>query len=400
VSRGRHAGLPLLFALAALGVAGTASAHTRSMSYSTWQLDADGAQVELRLKLLELTRQPPGHPWTRELPAELQLVAGDSACVADEASRMRTAPAGWAVFRWRVQCEPGPRRIESRLMRGIAASHTHFVRIDPAAGDPSSGIRERVLVTDRDETWSLEADSDEAPGVLPSAIRYIRLGAQHIATGWDHLAFVLALLLLAGTLREVAGLVTGFTVGHSLTLGLAVLGVVRPEGVAVEVLIGFSIALVAAENSWLLGGRDRWIPGAIGLSLLVAAALAFFGAGALGPIAWLGLALFSVCHFGLLRGATKPAGLRSAIAFAFGLVHGFGFAGILMELELPAGKLLPALFGFNLGVELGQLAVVVVAWPLLHALARVSGEANRRVAETGSAAIFGLGIFWLVSRNF
>ena len=88
------------------------------------------------------------------------------------------------------------------------------------------------------------------------------------------------------------------------------------------------------------------------------------------------------------------------IAFGFGLVHGFGFAGILMELELPASRLLLALFGFNIGVEVGQLAVVLVAWPLLYALSRARAGAHRQLAEFASAALFGLGIFWLVSRNY
>jgi len=389
----------LLASLVALLVAGPVGAHTRSMSYSTWQLGEDGARIELRLKLLELTRQPPGYGWTRVLPTELGLFSGGQACSAGEAQRLRRAPEGWAVFRWDVTCErAGPREIESRLLRGIAASHTHFLRIDAPRNDPEAGIRERVLVTDRDGSWLI----DETPGepAASTLLSYIGLGTLHIGTGWDHLAFVLALLLLAASLREVAGLVTGFTLGHSLTLGLAVIGVVRPDPVAVEVLIGFSIALVAAENSWLMGRRDRVIPSAIGLSLIVAAGLAVLGLGELSSAVWLGLALFSVCHFSLMRGAARPAMLRSMIAFGFGLVHGFGFAGILMELELPAARLVPALFGFNVGVEVGQLAVVFVAWPLLYGLSRARAGAHRRVAELGSAAIFGLGIFWLVSRNY
>jgi hypothetical protein len=387
-----------LAALAALAWAGSAGAHARSMSYSTWQLTRDGARVELRIKAIELTREPPEHAWTRVLPEELRLFAGGAPCRAEEARRPATAPEGWAVFRWSVACGPGPRRIESALLQGIAADHTHFLRIDPPPDDPGAGLRERVLVTDRDGPFELEGDAGEsAPDTL---LAYVGLGTLHIATGWDHLAFVIALLLLAGSLREVAGLVTGFTLGHSLTLGLAVLGVVRPDAVAVEVLIGFSIALVAAENGWLLAQRDRIVPIAIGSSLVLAAALAGLGVGELGAVAWSGLALFTACHFGLLRQAARPAMLRAGIAFAFGLVHGFGFAGILMELELPASKLVLALFGFNAGVELGQLAVVGAAWPILYGLSRLRGPAHRLTAEVASAAIFGLGLFWVVSRNF
>jgi len=117
------------------------------------------------------------------------------------------------------------------------------------------------------------------------------------------------------------------------------------------------------------------------------------------PAALLGLALFSGCHFGLLRRAQSPSRLRAAVAFAFGLVHGFGFAGILAEMTLPTERLVPALFGFNVGVELGQLGVVALAWPALWWLARASaGSAYRSVAELASAAICGLGLYWFLLR--
>jgi hypothetical protein len=311
---------------------------------------------------------------------------------------MRPAPQGWAVFRWRITCEAsGAHVIASDLLRDVAMAHTHFLRIDPPAGETI--IRERVLVTGDDATWPLDASADD-PEADGSLAAYIELGAEHIASGWDHLAFVLALLLLAVSLGEVTVLVTSFTVAHSITLGLAVLGVVRPEIGAVEVLIGFSIALVAVENSWILAQRDRIVPTLAVGALIVGGVAAAAGKGELGPLAWAGLALFSGCHFGLLRRSPRPARLRAALAFAFGLVHGFGFAGILMELELPATQLVPALFGFNVGVELGQLAVVAVVWPLFAWLARRRHATHRLIAEVGSAAIFALGLFWMVGRNF
>src|SRR5262249_20393352 len=110
----------------------------------------------------------------------------------------------------------------------------------------------------------------------------------------------------------------------------------------------------------------------------------------------LGIALFAGCHFALLARAERPARLRALAAFAFGLVHGLGFAGVLAGLDLPAARLLPALLGFNLGVELGQLGFVALLWPPLRLLARTrwAGVA----AEAGSAAVAGLGVFWFVSR--
>jgi hypothetical protein len=195
--------------------------------------------------------------------------------------------------------------------------------------------------------------------------------------------------------------VTGFTVAHSVTLALAVLGVVRPEPAAVEALIGFSIALVAAENGWLLGGRGRAVPWTVTALLLGMAGLTAAGIGNVPAAALVGLALFSRCHFALLERSERPARLRAAVAFAFGLIHGFGFAGILAEMDLPTDRLVPALLGFNVGVELGQLAIVAVAWPALRSLARLAdGQPHRVLTEVGSAAVCGLGLFWFVTRSF
>jgi hypothetical protein len=134
---------------------------------------------------------------------------------------------------------------------------------------------------------------------------------------------------------------------------------------------------------------------------LALAALALFGGASVSRLALAGLALFCACHFALLRRAREPAGMRIAVAFAFGLIHGFGFAAVMSELALPSGRLMQALFGFNLGVELGQLAVVLLVWPLLRALARVRhGGPARVLVETASAAVAGLGLFWFATRAF
>lgn len=400
--RGAGSFLLALMATLALTLPDPAGAHTKSASYSRWNLDTtDGrsAKVQIRLPLLELTRFPAGHDWPAYLQNHLRLFAGDAPCAATLPVRQAQTPIGWAIFRWKVDCPAlGDLVVRSDVLGDVLSSHLHFARF----ADGEGSIRERVLVADAPE-WSLASTTpdrqNETSGT--TVLGYIALGGEHILEGWDHLAFIAALLLLSASLREVATLVTAFTVAHSITLGLAVLGLVRPEPLSVEILIGFSIALVAVENSWLVGGRGRFVPGLFVAALLLAAALSLTGSGTLSAIAWGGLALFSWCHFGLLRDAAKPARLRAMVAFAFGLVHGFGFAGVLMEIELPTHRLLPALFGFNVGVELGQLAVVALIWPLLRLLARPAhGAWYRLVAETGSAAIAGLGIYWIVIRNW
>ncbi len=410
----------LLCALLAAGATAPAHGHTRSISYSGWDLDGAGATVRTRISRLDVTRlglDPVGSPEDSAvladyLSARLELRVGSDICAPQRPPIPLSAPSGWLVFSWRLEC-PGPeiaanpaldaaqRVIRSAVLLEVAPSHLHFVRLER----PDGSVLDRVL-SKAEPLWELPregrdpAASTDAANVAASAsiARYLGIGTLHILSGWDHLAFVIALLLLARTLAQVASLVTSFTVAHSVTLGLATLEIIRPDAAAVEALIGFSIALVAAENAWLLEGKRRAIPAALVGGLLV---MAMIGAGAITRVALLGLALFSACHFGLLNGSAQPERLRAAIAFAFGLIHGFGFAGVLSELSLPTDRLVPALLGFNLGVELGQLGVVAVAWPVLRALGRARDVRIRQVVtEVGSAAICGLGLFWFVARNF
>lgn len=394
--------LPLALALLVLGTA-RAGAHTRSMSFSRWEFDEAGATVELRITLLELSRFDGGNPSPSYFADHLVLLEDGEPCAWLEPVRATHAPDGWAVYRWRILKEgpPGtsPRRtIHSRVMEGIAGEHAHFARIQ-APGTPRTHMLERVLTADSPD-WILDGTALANSGGS-SVADYVRLGVEHILQGWDHLAFVLALMLMAASLRELAIIITSFTVAHSLTLGMAALGVLRPDAAAVEIHIGFSIALVAAENLWLAGGRDRWAPWLWTGVLLAAVGISFASRGALAPYAWAGLALFSLCHFKLLGIARHPGRLRALVSFAFGLVHGFGFAGVLMDMELPRERLLPALLGFNLGVEAGQLAVVALLWPALLLLGRMRAGAPRRfVAIAGSAALIAFGVFWMVTRNW
>jgi hypothetical protein len=397
----------LAVALVLALAAAPAAAHTRSVSYSSWQLDAGGATVQVRISLLELSRLAfdpaldvgADGAAARYLAEHLVLRAGDAPCVASGPVAAEPAPKGWAHFRWRTECTAsGPRSLESRVLLDVAPSHLHFARV---AGD-SAGVRERVL-TEAEPDWTLETGRGAAPAAAAGTtlVGYVGLGVVHIATGWDHLAFLLALLLLARSLREVAVLVTAFTAAHSVTLGLAVLGVVRPNGAAIEALIGYSIALVAAENAWLLAGGGIAVPAAVALGTALLALVAALGSGSVGALVLVGLAVFAGCHFALLARVARPARQRAAVAFVFGLVHGFGFAGVLSEMELPTARLAPALFGFNVGVELGQLAAVALVWPALAAVARASPSRwAPRIAEFGSAAICGLGLFWFLTRAF
>ena len=177
--------------------------------------------------------------------------------------------------------------------------------------------------------------------------RAVVLGFTHILPhGLDHILFVLGLFLLAPTARTLLLQVSAFTLAHSLTLGLALFGLVSLPGAVVEPLIALSIAYIAIENLVLAKFRP-----------------------------W-----------------------RVALVFAFGLLHGLGFAGALKEVGLPRSEFVTALIGFNAGVELGQLAVITGAF---LAVGYWYGDRiwyRRRIVLPASACIAGLGVFWTVQR--
>lgn len=392
-------------ALLAALLPAAASAHTRSVSYSSFELDGREARVVLRVPQLELTRLPFGTVAAPHLDpglgayvtARLRLAVDGVPCPVVSGPRALASARDRAVLEWRVSCPPGGElALESGFLREVAPSHLHFARLR-RAGEPAL---EKVL-SDASPRWLLEAPAGAgAAGHGASLTAYVLLGVEHIVTGYDHLAFLLALLLLARRALDVVTIVTGFTVAHSITLALAALGRVQPEAAAVESLIGLSIALVAAENAWLLAGRPRAFPRVLAALLLAMAALAAAGVGAVPATTLAGLALFALCYLGLVARIERPVRLRFAIAFCFGLVHGFGFAGMLGEMELPRDRVVPALLGFNVGVEIGQLALVALIWPLLRALALRRGAWYRLAVEAGTAAVCAMGVFWMVERAY
>ncbi len=174
----------------------------------------------------------------------------------------------------------------------------------------------------------------ESGSAQSSPIAFLRLGVEHILTGYDHILFLFALILRGGRLRSLLGIVTAFTVAHSITLALAVLGVVVVPSAIVEPVIALSIAYVALENIFRRrAASGRWV-----------------------------------------------------VSFVFGLVHGFGFAGALLELGLPPSGIVGSLLFFNLGVEAGQAMVVAALFPALLWLCRFAWE--RRAVTAVSAAVF------------
>ncbi len=186
------------------------------------------------------------------------------------------------------------------------------------------------------------------PPTLGQVVKdYVYLGFTHILPkGLDHILFVLGLFLLSAHWRPLLWQVTAFTAAHTITLGLATFGVVSLPASIVEPLIALSIVYVAIENVI----------------------------------------------------SDKLGRFRVALVFAFGLLHGLGFAGVLHELGLPKSQVFPALLSFNVGVELGQLTVIALAYLLVASWARKKGWYHRRVVVPGSLLIAAIGAYWTIER--
>lgn len=241
----------------------------------------------------------------------------------------------------RMDCpEPGRLRISTPLLFGLDASHRTLLEVTSGAESESA------VLSPAASQW-LETGHG---GIGSRFFEYLRHGARHVMIGYDHLAFLLLLLLPSAlrprgaVLRDVLVLVTAFTLAHSITLALAATGLARlPEGP-----VEFAIAL----------------------SIVIA---------------------------GVLNLVPRAAGLRLPLAFGFGLVHGFGFANALSGLDVQAARLAPLLAGFNVGVELAQLALVALALPLLIAWRR-SPIFAARVAPAISILVATGGGIWMIER--
>jgi hypothetical protein len=285
----------------------------------------------------------------------LQLERNKIACnpVAPRLLLDEHTDGAYAVLQAEIHCPDGlwPQQIAYRLFAGVDSGHRGLL-------NATQGAATVVAVLGGDATT---IDIDFAPRTGWRRLSsFAATGVRHVWSGLDHLSFLLSLLLPAVLLRvgrrwlpqtglrpafiEVCKIVTAFTVAHSITLSLATLGVLRLPSRLTESAIALSVAVAALNN--LL----PWVRGRL----------------------WL-------------------------VAFCFGLIHGFGFASVLSDLDLSGGATALALIGFNLGVEAGQLAIVALFLPLAFALRNTM--LYRRVLLTGgSVAIATLGALWMVER--
>ena len=390
--------------VAVLITATPAQAHTLSESLSAWRIDGDTVRLQFTVPDLEAKRisssgkdLPSSAQLGQYLAARVGATAGNQKCAASEAPRALAASAGYYRYDIVFKCLSATDiRIRSAAFYDLVPTHTNFARIE----DNDGRFFEQILTQDHQEV-AISEGSEGSGLENASLLTYIGMGIMHIFTGIDHMSFMLGLVLISRRVRDLLFVVTGFTLGHSLTLALAVTGILRPEAQYIDALVALTIALIGAEN--IGDGTHRPLPVAIGLGaiLFIMALGRYFDLGVTLPTLLLvGGGIFSVSYL-MLTGQMRDAGrVRLLVTLVFGLIHGFGFAANLLEMKLPAHRLAELLVGFNLGVEIGQVTVVLgallVAWLLVRARLAIPRPLFTDIA---AAFLVGEGLCWFVERS-
>ena len=299
-------------------------------------LDGDGTMTALEVQQSRLALG-------RVLTPKLVVQAGKEVCLGNLDDAHLVEEDGLSV-RIVYLCPAPPASVHVRfdVLDALSFGHRHLARVE------SGEVVTEVIYSDKQREWDLlpaaSSSAQAKPVTSQSLASFFVMGIEHILLGYDHLVFLLGLVLVGGRWRALLLVVTAFTLAHSITLGLAVLGVWAPSPRIVEPLIALSVAYVGVENQFVSDAEKRW-----------------------------------------------------RITFPFGLIHGFGFAGALGEIQVPKTDVPKALLGFNLGVEAGQLAILAVVLPLIVAARKREWFAKKGVRQA-SWAIAALGLLWFVLR--
>jgi HupE / UreJ protein len=384
------------------GLAGPAAAHTKSTSYSNWRIEGREVHLSFTAPLIETARlnepgeiQPPNERIEDYLSKRLNASADDEMCTLTAPPRPLTASAQFRRFEMSYHC-PGNKAIalHSEAFLDLVPSHVSLAQIQS-----SDGRLIQQLFTKDHQTFAMSGKDESMRDA--GFLRYVQMGIMHIFTGIDHMSFLLGLVLISRRLRDLVFAVTGFTIGHSATLALAVTGIIRPHAEFIDALVALTIAMIGAENIAVATHRPGIVAGGLGGMLLLMAAGSFLGLGGLPSLILLGAGLFAANYLMLSGHLRDAARLRIVVTIVFGLIHGFGFAADLLELRLPSGQLFSILLGFNLGVEIGQLTLVLAALGAVVLLRRAKLALPRPiVVDTVSAGLVGLGVYWFIGRSY
>ena len=372
-------------------------AHNRSESYSKFNFTSNeqGMAIQVTGSIKQdifNNLNPTSHFQSYEsLVTYLdKAINPGSSCKLNESVEINeNISLGVLKFVWSFQCLQIPESISMSLFQDLGVTHTHIARgvID------GQSVPEFMFASTQD-SWVIGLPGESNVN-QSSYFGYFKSGVQHILSGWDHLTFLLGLLLLF-TGRFLIIAITGFTIGHSLTLGLGAMNVLRVHSEIIETLIGFSILLLAVEYFLKHAFEINKLIKNLALSFCAFLPLTIFGN--LDSILIVGLALFLTFYLSLTNHYSNPW-LPLIVTIFFGLIHGLGFASSIAESGIPQDRLLPIILSFNIGVEVGQLAVAFTLLAFLKLTKTYFRFSDFNYLHGAMGAfVFSMGTFWFISR--
>jgi hypothetical protein len=345
------------------GLSAPASAHTRSETHTAWQIKGNTVHLQFTVPDLESKRltadgdMPSVEQLGNYVADHVGAFSGDQACTRTEGPRQLAAAAGYRRYEFTFECPNADEiKVHSSAFFELVESHTDFAQIQT---DTGAFVEE--LITKDQQTLDISSNAG-SPLQNAGLLDFMKMGIMHIFTGVDHMSFMLGLVLISRHVRDLLFVVTGFTIGHSLTLGLAVTGILRPEAQYIDALVALTIAMIGAENLGDSTHKPLFVALALGGIMFALAFAKYLGAPVLLPIMLLvGGGIFATNYLMLTGHLRDAARVRLVMTLVFGLIHVFGFASNLLQERIPSSRLAELLVGLNLGVEVGQVTVVLGA---------------------------------------
>lgn len=383
-----------------LGLSLNSFSHQRSESYSKWTIEKENKEnlisiiFSIRLSNLNKLEGPLRGDWENKV-SKIIISSFEFDANCSVSSKPRTVISRQNdIFKlhWTLLCLEEIKKINVNIFFNKDPTHSHIARYTY-----SSDLSTEKLFSAQSRSWYFNENTNSEESSTNSFLDYVLLGIKHISTGYDHLAFLFGLLLLNPRMKRLILAITGFTIGHSITLSLAVMELVRPVSAFIEALIGFSIAILGLE--YLIRNQPNKLTYMrstfLFLFLFLLAYIFYFDGSNITGL--LGLLIFSFCYLTLISGRHSWF-LSLFLACAFGLIHGFGFGGFLFEVGLSEENLLKALFGFNLGVELGQLLAIGIFLTFLYFITKFKIKTQEYINPVLAIILVTIGTYWFVYR--
>ena len=346
------------------------NAHYFSESFSKWNVVDNKVEANFSLLTLESTRIFQVENYQKimfeenlsetdvfkiYLSQHLKVTSEGKSCSLVDEIKELNSQEGSLNLSLNFECPSNKEiKIINNVLFNLVQSHIHIARIYI---DNNLYTEKALFFNDQSIDLNEEKENNSFSN---SFYKFFSLGLDHILSGYDHLLFILGLLLLVTNLKRLLLVITGFTIGHSLTLSLSVINIIQVKSSLVEALIGYTIMFVGLEYLYKENNDHRVSMIFITtLSLL----LLIFG-NLINPnfpyFLILGILLFSLGYFYLLKNLNSENNLLSIITIIFGLIHGFGFGGFLLGSKISSENIFSGLLGFNLGVEVGQIIFVLL----------------------------------------